>query len=125
HASNDGSTRARRLRFGGAAANEPTILCIIFFSAPYPARRYFALDPKSSHAEVTASVRIHPAPSRGDLFGLTWWPREDALLLQPSSPRWRMSRGRRTSSERRRRGCGRHDSLPQWGPSRDGSGAGW
>jgi len=71
HASNDGSTRARRLRFGGAAANEPTILCIIFFSAPYPARRYFALDPKSSHAEVTASVRIHPAPSRGDLFGLT------------------------------------------------------
>ena len=54
HASNDGSTRARRLRFGGATASEPTILRIIFFSARDLARRYFALDPKSSHAERRA-----------------------------------------------------------------------
>jgi len=32
HASNDGSTRARRLRLGGVAASEPTSLRIIFFS---------------------------------------------------------------------------------------------
>ena len=53
HASNDErSTRARRSRFGGATASEPTILrTIFFFPARDLARRYFAWDPKSSRAE--------------------------------------------------------------------------
>ena len=50
HASNDASTRARRLRLGGAAASKPTIRRITFFSALLgpPILR---ARPKSSHAE--------------------------------------------------------------------------
>ena len=50
HVNNDRSTRARRLRLGGAAASKPTIRRITFFSALLgpPILR---ARPKSSHAE--------------------------------------------------------------------------
>lgn len=50
HVNNDRSTRARRLRLGGAAASKPTIRRIIFFSA-LPGSPILRARSKSSHAE--------------------------------------------------------------------------
>src|SRR5262249_52035556 len=71
HASNDGSTRARRLRLGGAAASEATILRIIFLLRALPGSPILRARPEiKPRREVTASARIHRAPSRSDLIGL-------------------------------------------------------